>query len=73
VRDGCPRQVAFTVLPGHGVVIVEKWVVGAAPFQVMWESMDAGYLQVDNRIPQGPMAYVPGPGGRLYVTSRAKT
>jgi hypothetical protein len=68
-----PRQVAFTVLPGHGVVIVEKWVVGAAPFQVMWESMDAGYLQVDNRIPQGPMAYVPGPGGRLYVTSRAKT
>jgi len=62
-----PRQVAFTVLPGHGVVIVEKWVVGAAPFQVMWESMDAGYLQVDNRIPQGPMAYVPGPGGRMVL------
>jgi hypothetical protein len=62
-----PRQVAFTVLPGHGVVIVEKWVVGAAPFQVMWESMDAGYLQVENRIPQGPMAYVPGPGGRMVL------
>jgi len=62
-----PRQVAFTVLPGHGVVIVEKWVAGAAPFQVMWESMDAGYLQVDNRIPQGPMAYVPGSDGRMQT------
>jgi hypothetical protein len=37
-----PRQLAFTVLPGHGVVIVEKWVPRTAPFQVMWESMDAG-------------------------------
>jgi hypothetical protein len=68
-----PRQVAFTVLPGHGVVIVEKWVVGAAPFQVMWESMDAGYLQVDNRIPQGPMAYVPGPGGRMVLEKEQLT
>jgi hypothetical protein len=68
-----PRQVAFTVLPGHGVVIVEKWVAGAAPFQVMWEYMDAGYLQVDNRIPQGPMGYVPGPDGRMVLqTARSK-
>jgi hypothetical protein len=62
-----PRQVAFTVLPGHGVVIVEKWVAGAAPFQVMWEYMDAGCLQVDNRIPQGPMGYIPGPDGRMVL------
>jgi hypothetical protein len=62
-----PRQVAFTVLPGHGVVIVEKWVAGAAPFQVMWEYMDAGYLQVDNRIPQGPMGYIAGPDGRMVL------
>jgi hypothetical protein len=55
------------------VVIVEKWVVGAAPFQVMWESMDAGYLQVDNRIPQGPMAYVPGPGGRMVLEKEQLT
>jgi hypothetical protein len=54
------RSVAFTVLPGHGVVIVEKWVPGKAPFQVIWEYMAAGYLVVDNRIPQGPMTYVPG-------------
>ncbi len=62
-----PRQVAFTVLPGHGVVIVEKWVAGKAPFQIIWEHMDAGYLQVHRRIPQGPMTYVPGPDGRMFV------
>ena len=62
-----PRQVVFTVLPGHGVVIVEKWVPGTAPFQVIWEYMDAGYLQVENRIPQGPMEYVLGPDGRMVL------
>jgi len=67
-RPDDPRQLAFTVLPGHGVVIAEKWVPGTAPFQVMWESMDAGYLQVDNRIPQGPMAYVPGSDGRMQIS-----
>jgi hypothetical protein len=66
-RPDDPRQVAFTVLPGHGAVIVEKWVAGAAPLQVMWEYMDAGYLQVDNRIPQGPMKYALGPDGRMVL------
>ena len=62
-----PRQVAFTVLPGHGVVIVEKWVPGTVPFQVIWEYMDAGYLQVDNLIPQGTMEYVRGPDDRMVL------
>jgi hypothetical protein len=62
-----PRQVAFTVLPGHGVLIVEKWIAGKAPFQIIWEHMDSGYLQVHGRIPQGPMTYVPGPDGRMFV------
>jgi hypothetical protein len=26
-----PRQVVFTVIPGHGIVIAEKWVPGKAP------------------------------------------
>jgi hypothetical protein len=52
-----PRQVVFTVLPGHGVVIVEKWVSGKEPFQVMWEYMDAGILQIDNFVPQGPLTF----------------
>lgn len=53
-----PRQVVFTVLPGHGVVIVEKWNPDKKPFEVMWDYMDAGTLVVDNHIPQGPLTYV---------------
>lgn len=55
-----PRQVVFTVLPGHGIFIVEKWVSGTVPFQTIWEYMDAGYLQIEGRVPQGPMQYVDG-------------
>ena len=62
-----PRQVVFTVLPGHGVVIGEKWVAGKAPFQMIWEYMDAGALKVDNLIPQGRMEYVPGSDGRMQL------
>ena len=62
-----PRQVVFTVLPGHGTMIAEKWVPGKVPFEIIWEYMDAGYLQVDNRIPQGPMAYAPGPDGLMVL------
>jgi hypothetical protein len=52
-----PRQIIFTVLPGHGVVIVEKWVEGKQPFQVIWEAMDHGDIQISNDIPQGPFEY----------------
>lgn len=54
-----PRQVAFTLLPTHGVFIVEKWVPGKEPFQVIWEYMDAGLLQIDRFIPQGPEPFFP--------------
>jgi hypothetical protein len=68
-----PRQIVFTVLPGHGTVIVEKWVREKAPFQVIWESMDAGCLKVARRIPQGPMAYTLDTDGtmRLQAVSTA--
>ncbi len=49
-----PRQVVFTILPGHGVVMAEKWQPHKQPFQLFWEYMDAGYLQIDPRVPQGP-------------------
>ena len=62
-----PREVIFTVLPGHGVMIAEKWVQGKEPFQVILEYMDTGYLQVDNRIPQGPLTFVPGPAGLMIL------
>jgi hypothetical protein len=62
-----PRPLVFTVLPGHGIVVGEKWVAGAAPFQTMWEAMDRGALGVDPRVPQGPLAYRAGPGGRMVL------
>ena len=54
---GDPRQIVFTILPGHGLVIVEKWVEGKAPFQVIWEAMDSKVIEVSNFIPQGPFAF----------------
>ncbi len=62
-----PRPVVFTVLPGHGAVIVEKWVAGKAPFQIIWESMDAGYLQIKDQIPQGPLRYLPAADGLMRL------
>ena len=67
-----PRQVVFTILPTHGAVMVEKWVMGKAPFQVLWEYMDGAYLVVGNDIPQGPMRYVPGDDGRLVLRHGAQ-
>lgn len=66
-----PRQLAFTVLPGHGVVIVEKWVPGKAPFQAIWESMDAGYLVVEPLVPQGRMDYRQVEGGRMVLEAES--
>jgi hypothetical protein len=65
-----PRQVAFTVLPGHGVVIAEKWVPGKDPFQTIWEYMDVGYLVTESRVPQGPMTYAPDRDGNMVLQHR---
>lgn len=63
-----PRQAAFTVLPGHGVVMVEKWQAGKEPFQLLWEYMDAGYLQIDPYVPQGMFTYGPGEDGQFQLS-----
>ncbi len=52
-----PRQIVFTVLPGHGVVIVEKWVQDKSAFQTIWEAMDRREIEITNDIPQGPFIY----------------
>jgi hypothetical protein len=57
-----PRQVVFTILPGHGIVIAEKWVAGKEPFQLMWEYMDAGWLVIENIVPQGVLTFEPKNG-----------
>jgi hypothetical protein len=62
-----PRQVVFTVLPGHGVVMVEKWQSDKAPFQLIWEYMDAGYLQIEAPVPQGWYTYELGADGRYFL------
>jgi len=62
-----PRQIIFTVLPGHGVVIVEKWVPGKEPFQVIWEAMDDHTLRIESDIPQGPLYYQPADNGRMVL------
>ncbi|MEW6402182.1 MAG: hypothetical protein AB1649_10305 [Chloroflexota bacterium] len=62
-----PRQIVFTVLPGHGAVIVEKWAPGKAPFQVLWEAMDSGQLGVSKRVPQGTLAYSPGSNNQMVL------
>lgn len=64
-----PRQVAFTILPGHGVIFGEKWIDGKEPFQVMWEYMDAGYIEIDSHVPQIAFDYVPGDDGRLVAAN----
>ncbi|MBI3943238.1 MAG: hypothetical protein HY326_09520 [Chloroflexi bacterium] len=62
-----PRQVVFTVLPGHGLIMVEKWIAGKTPFQTLLEYMDGGDIQVESRIPQGPMRFVPDSEGRMVL------
>lgn len=62
---GDPRKVVFTILPGHGVFIVEKWVEGTQPFQTIWEYFDAGYLCVSRDVPQGYMEYVRDTDGMM--------
>lgn len=64
-----PRHVVFTVLPGHGLVVIEKWVSGAAPFQVIWEAMDSGSLQIASLVPQGPIDYVLDDDGRAKLVA----
>ncbi len=66
-----PRRLVFTIIPGHGMVVVEKWVPGKAPFQAIWEAMDSGALEISPRVPQGPHRYVPR-HGRMAVEHLAE-
>jgi hypothetical protein len=54
-----PRTIAFTILPTHGLVTVERWVPGKAPFGELLDAMDAGQLEVEDRVPQGWHTYEP--------------
>jgi hypothetical protein len=62
-----PRKAAFTVLPGHGLVVAEKWQTDKAPFQLLWEFMDSGDLVIDSHVPQGPMHYEQEADGNMHL------
>jgi hypothetical protein len=63
------RKVVFTILPTHGVLIVEKWVPGSVPFQTIWEYFDQGHLVLDNHVPQGPVQFVEDASRRILKDS----
>ncbi len=63
------RQTVFTILPGHGVLIAEKWVPGTVPFQIIWEQMDRQRMVVGNDIPQGWVTYSPNAAGQMVLSS----
>jgi len=52
-----PRQVVFLEQPGHGLVVVEKWVEGVAPFEAIHHCLCSGQMQLTMTIPQGKVAW----------------
>ncbi len=66
-----PRKIVFTMLPGHGVLIVEKWVEGKAPFEIICEAIRDGRLAIGNEVPQGPLTYVENDAGYRVLTFKA--
>lgn len=66
-NPGDRRQAVFTILPGHGLILVEKWVEGKNAFQHLWELMDCGAIDISNSIPQGPFGYRIDSSGKMTL------
>jgi hypothetical protein len=61
------RMVVFTVISGHGLVLVEKWNPDKQPFQLFWEYMDSGLIEIENYIPQGYFEYIQREDGKMRL------
>ena len=48
-------------------MIVEKWAEDKTPFQLIWEHMDGGYLELESAVPQGALDYAPDQDGRMVL------
>jgi hypothetical protein len=48
-----PRGIIVLEQPGHGVVIVEKWVAGKGPFETIHDCLEQGRLKMTMEVPQG--------------------
>ncbi len=68
-----PRGVIFLEQPGHGVVVVEKWVEGKAPFETIREYLDAGHIKITMAVPQGVVQWeqVTLPDGQVVMQKAA--
>lgn len=64
-----PRKLAFTILPGHGIVIAEKWQPDKQPFQLIWEFMDAGHLLINRLVPQGPVQFLLNAANKMVLAA----
>ncbi|MEA3338188.1 MAG: hypothetical protein U9R25_20055 [Chloroflexota bacterium] len=62
-----PRDVVFTILPGHGVIFAEKWVPGFNPFERILDYMDGGQIAIESLVPQGPVHYEADADGRMVL------
>jgi hypothetical protein len=47
--------------------MAEKWQEGKVPFQVLWDAMDSGDLEIDPHVPQGRMSYEKEADGRMHL------
>ena len=63
-----PRMIIFTILPGHGVLIVEKWADGKQPFEIIYEAIQEDRLVFERDVPQGPLEYKEDGNGSFVVT-----
>lgn len=61
------RDLAFTILPGHGLLLVERWVHGKRPFELLIEAIDSRAVEIENEVPQGPLHYERARDGRMVL------
>ena len=50
-------------------MITEKWVLGKQPFQLIWEAMDSGKIEIDRLVPQGRLEFVLDTHGHMVLRS----
>jgi hypothetical protein len=61
------RQIAFTLLPGHGLLLAERWVLGKRPFELLLEAMDSGRIAIADQVPQGAVRFEPRADGYMHL------
>jgi hypothetical protein len=66
----------FLEQPGHGVIVVEKWLPGAEPgrpFDLIHSALTNGRLQMSYDIAQGPVQWAADSSNSHLLMRRART